>query len=198
MKKYNIIYADPAWSYKSSMKGDRGVLNHYDVLSIEDLKALPISNLADDDCILFLWVTMPKLDIVFDVIRAWGFEYKTCAFNWTKMNKKANTPFMGMGRWTRANNEICLLSTKGKPKRINAGVRMLIETYDEDDKVDILHSRIREHSKKPDEVRDRIVQLMGDLPRVELFAREKVKGWDSIGFDIDGRDIREVLKGWGN
>lgn len=74
------------------MKGDRGVLNHYDVLSIEDLKALPISNLADDDCILFLWVTMPKLDIVFDVIRAWGFEYKTCAFNWTKMNKKANTP----------------------------------------------------------------------------------------------------------
>lgn len=73
---------------------------------------------------------------------------------------------------------------------------MLIETYDEDDKVDILHSRIREHSKKPDEVRDKIVEICGDLPRVELFAREKVKGWDSIGFDIDGRDIRDVLEGY--
>ena len=184
MTKFSIIYADPPWSYNSSMTGDRGVLNHYNVMSLEDLKRLPIRDITEDDCVLFLWVTMPKLNVVFDVIEAWGFEYKTCAFNWTKMNKKSNTPFMGMGRWTRSNNELCLLATKGNPKRISAGVRMLLETF-EDDKTDVLHSRVRDHSRKPDEVRDRIVELCGDLPRVELFAREVTPGWSVWGNEVD-------------
>ena len=120
-----------------------------------------------------MWVTMPKLNECFEVIKAWGFEYKTVAFTWVKLNKKSGTPFMGMGRWTRANAEVCLLATKGNPKRINAGVHSVVMTP------------IEAHSKKPDEVRDRILKLIGDLPRVELFARQKVDGWDSWGNEIN-------------
>ncbi len=173
VKKYNIIYADPAWGYKSSMEGDRGVLNHYQTMSIQDIASLPVNDIADTDCILFLWVTMPKLNEVFGVIKSWGFEYKTVGFTWIKLNKKSGTPFMGMGRWTRANAEVCLIATKGKPKRLNAGVHSVIM------------STIEGHSKKPDETRDRIVKLVGDLPRVELFARQKVEGWDSWGNELD-------------
>lgn len=107
------------------------------------------------------------------MIKAWGFEYKTCAFTWIKRNKNINSWFWGMGRYTRANSEICLLATKGNPKRINAGVHSVIDTP------------IEKHSKKPDEARKRIVELMGDLPRVELFARQKVDGWDSWGNEVE-------------
>ena len=183
--KYNVIYADPPWSYKDkALAGNRGACCKYDVMDTVDISKLPIDYIAADDCVLFLWVTMPKLNECFDLIEAWGFQYKTCAFNWTKMNKVANTPFMGMGRWTRANNELCLLATKGKPKRISAGVKMLIETL-EDGEVEVLHSRIQGHSKKPDEVRDRIVELCGDVPRVELFARNTTEGWDVFGNEVD-------------
>lgn len=119
-----------------------------------------------------MWVTMPKLNECFEVIKAWGFEYKTVAFTWIKLNKNKPTPFMGMGRWTRANAEICLLATKGKPSRISAGIHSVVMTP------------IEAHSKKPQEVRDRILKLMGDIPRVELFAREKINGWDSWGNEI--------------
>lgn len=192
--KYNIIYADPPWSYKDkALSGNRGACCKYNVMDTEDISSLPIDNIAADNCVLFMWVTMPKLNECFDLIRAWGFNYKTCAFNWTKMNKKSNTPFMGMGSWTRANNELCLLATKGKPKRISASVKMLIETY-EDECVDILHSRIQQHSKKPDEVRDRIVELCGDLPRIELFARHKSPDWDVFGDEVEESiQIREVI-----
>ena len=115
---------------------------------------------------------MPKLNECFEVIKAWGFEYKTVAFTWIKLNKKSGTPFMGMGRWTRANAELCLIATKGKPSRISAAVHSIVMTP------------IEAHSKKPNEVRKRIVQLIGDLPRVELFARQKVEGWDSWGNEI--------------
>ena len=115
---------------------------------------------------------MPKLNECFEVIKKWGFEYKTCAFTWIKKNRKSDSLFMGMGRWTRANAEICLLATKGKPKRINAGVHSIVL------------SRIEEHSKKPDEVRERIVQLCGDVPRIELFARQQYKGWDCWGNEV--------------
>jgi len=171
--KYKIIYADPAWGYNSSMEGDRGVLNHYGVMKVSDIKNLPIKELADKDCVLFMWVTMPKLNECFDVIKSWGFEYKTVGFTWVKLNKNKPTPFMGMGRWTRANAELCLIATKGKPSRISASVRSIIETP------------IERHSKKPNEVRDRIVELMGNLPRIELFAREKADGWDSWGNEIE-------------
>jgi len=182
-KKYQIILADPPWSFRGYdlKKEARYVGNKYKVQSKEWLMRLPIENISDTDCALFIWVTAPKLNEVFSVISSWGFEYKTRAFTWVKKNKKSNTLFWGMGRWTRANTEDCLLATRGKPKRINAGIHSVIETP------------IREHSRKPDEARQRIVKLMGDLPRIELFAREKVEGWTSMGYDIDGMDIKESL-----
>ena len=172
-KKYKIIYADPPWSYKDkALAGNRGAGCKYQTQSQEWLKQLPISKITDNDCILFLWVTMPKLNECFELIKAWGFEYKTVAFTWVKRNKKSNTWFMGMGRWTRANSEICLLATKGKPKRINASVHSVIDTP------------IEIHSKKPDITKERIVKLVGELPRIELFARQKTDGWDSWGNEI--------------
>ena len=116
-KKYSIIYADPAWSYKDkALAGNRGAGCKYDVMSVADIKSLKVKEIADDDCILFMWVTMPKLNECFEVIKSWGFEYKTVGFTWIKLNRKSGTPFMGMGRWTRANAEVCLIATKGKPK----------------------------------------------------------------------------------
>jgi N6-adenosine-specific RNA methylase IME4 len=171
-KKYNIIYADPAWSYKDkALSGNRGAVCKYNVMSIEDIALLPVKDIAANDCILFMWVTFPKLNECFKVIEEWGFEYKTVAFTWVKKTRK-DTWFIGMGRWTRANAEICLLATKGKPKRENAGIRQIIESIPE------------EHSKKPDIVRDKIVQLCGDLPRIELFARQQVQGWDCWGNEV--------------
>jgi len=176
--KYKIIYADPPWSYKDkALSGNRGAGCKYKTQSQNWLEELPVNNIADKDSILFLWVTMPKLNECFDLIKAWGFEYKTVAFTWVKKNKVADSWFWGMGKWTRANAELCLLATKGKPKRIDAGVHSVID------------SRIQKHSKKPNETRDRILKLIGDLKRVELFAREKVDGWDSWGNEIES-DIK--------
>ena len=188
MKKYQIIYADPAWNYNSRMALGKGAAkssaeDYYNVMSIEDIMALPIKEISAKDCILFIWVTMPKLNEVFKVINAWGFEYKTCGFVWVKRNKvfseKKNKnrngidDFMGQGRWVRQNAELCLIATKGKPKRISAKVRQII------------YQPIQEHSKKPNEVRERIVELIGDLPRIELFARQKREGLDVWGNEVD-------------
>ena len=171
-KKYKIIYADPPWSYKDkALAGNRGACCKYPVMSIDEIKNLPVKDIADDDCILFMWVTFPKLNECFEVIKEWGFEYKTNAFTWVKKYKNGDN-FMGMGRWTRANAEICLLATKGKQKRVNAGVRQIIESVPE------------KHSKKPDIVRDKIVELCGDLPRLEMFARNKSVKWETWGNEV--------------
>lgn len=174
MKKYNIIYADPPWHYKVySKKGaGRSAESHYPTMSIEEISKLPISKIAAENSALFIWVTFPQLKEVFNVIEAWGFTYKTVAFTWVKLNKKNDSLFWGMGYWTRSNSEICLLATKGAPKRQSAAVHQVILSH------------IEEHSKKPDEIRNRIVDLMGDLPRIELFARQKVDGWDAWGNEI--------------
>ena len=173
--KYSIIYADPAWSYRDkALAGSRGAGCKYDVMSVEDIKRLPVKDLAEDDCVLFMWVTMPFLEEAFEVMRAWGFEYKTCAFTWIKQNKKADTLFWGMGNWTRANAELCLLGVRGKPKRADAGVHSVIISH------------IEEHSKKPAETRDRICKLLGTggLQKIELFARQTVEGWDCWGNEV--------------
>ena len=163
MKKYSIIYADPPWAYRTySKKGQgRSAESHYPTMCIEDIKALPVGELAAKDCALFLWITFPCLCEALEVLTSWGFSYKTVAFVWVKQNRRNDDLFTGMGYWTRANAEICILATKGHPKRVDAGVRQVILSH------------IEEHSKKPDEARERIVRLMGDLPRVELFARLK-------------------------
>lgn len=167
--------ADPPWQYKVySKKGaGRSAESHYPTMNIDDICNLPISEIADKNATLFLWVTFPNLKEAFDVIKAWGFTYKTVAFTWIKQNKRSNTLFWGMGYWTRANAEICLLATKGTPQRKSAAVHQVIISH------------IEQHSKKPDETRDRIVQLMGNLPRIELFARQRAKGWDAWGNEID-------------
>ena len=171
-KKYNIIYADPPWHYDKRNEGNRNVQQKYSTLSFEQIYNLPVQNISENDCVLFLWVTYPKLPQCLQTVSKWGFEHKTCAFTWVKKNKIKPTWFMGMGRWTRANSEICLIATKGKPKRISASVHSVVDTP------------IERHSKKPDCVRDRIVDLCGDLPRIELFAREQAKGWDVWGNEV--------------
>lgn len=183
-KKYKIIYADPPWQYRVySKKGQgRSAENHYHTMNIKDIMALPIDKIADKDCILFLWITFPCLKEGIEVMERWGFKYKTCGFNWVKRNKKKNTYFMGLGFWTRSNSEVCLIGTKGQPKRVSKSVSQICD------------ARIMEHSRKPAEIRERIVELCGELPRIELFARDKVKGWDSLGDEIDGKDIREALR----
>ena len=146
MKKYQIIYADPPWNYKVySKKGlGRSAESHYPTMSIEDICALPVGNLADKDCALFLWVTIPCLLEGLSVLKAWGFTYKTVGFVWVKQNRKADSLFWGMGYWTRSNVELCILATKGHPKRINAAVHQVIVSH------------IEEHSKKPQEARERM------------------------------------------
>jgi N6-adenosine-specific RNA methylase IME4 len=169
-KKYNIIYADPAWSYQRMMNSS--AIDHYPTMTLKDICELPVKDIADDNCILFMWVTLPKLNEFMKVIEAWGFEYKSTAFVWCKKNKISDSFFLGLGRWTRANPEICVLATKGKPKRLSKSVRQL-QVFP-----------IEQHSKKPDQFRNLILELIGDLPRIELFARQKTEGWDSWGNEI--------------
>lgn len=170
-KKYQIIYADPPWSYNGNMMNSSAT-DHYSTMSIGDLTYLPIRNIADDNSILFMWVTLPKLNEFMKVVESWGFEYKSTAFVWCKKNKKSDSFFLGLGRWTRANPEICILATRGRIKRLSASVRQLQ-----------IHP-IEHHSKKPDVFRDLILELVGDLPRIELFARNKTEGWDVWGNEV--------------
>lgn len=141
-------------------------------MTINDICKLPVKQIADKDCALFMWATFPNLEYAFQVLNAWGFTYKTIAFVWVKQNKKSASLFWGMGFWTRANAEMCIIATKGKPKRISASVHQIIM------------SRIEEHSKKPSVTRDKIIELIGDLPRIELFARQQTDGWDWWGNEV--------------
>lgn len=191
-KKYQIIYADPPWQYnsranhKTRFRG--GAYGHYNLMSMEEIKALPIEKLADNNCALFLWVTFPYLNEQIKLFKHWGFKYRTVAFNWIKTNKRQSINqysflptdpdrFFGVGYYTKSNSEICLLGIRGQLYTINNRISSIII------------SPRREHSRKPDEARDKIVKLFGDLSRIELFAREKVEGWSSWGDEIDS-DIK--------
>lgn len=171
MNRYQVIYADPPYRYqRNNVQG--AAENHYPTMSVEELKALPVKALADKDCALFLWITFPLLQEAWGIMEAWGFQYKTAAFVWLKVNRRADSLFYGLGWWTRSNAEICLLATKGSPKRQANDVHQVII------------SRIEAHSKKPDIARRRIEALMGDVPRVELFARQEAPGWDVWGHEV--------------
>jgi N6-adenosine-specific RNA methylase IME4 len=175
-RKYGVIYADPPWLFRTwSAKGTgRSAVSHYDCLDFPTLAALPVAQLAADDCVLFLWATNPSLPRALELIHAWGFEYKTLGFCWVKLNKTPKHDahfFVGMGYWTRANPELCLLATRGKPPRQAKDVRCLV-----------VDPR-REHSRKPDCIRERIERLVPG-PYVELFARETKKGWDCWGNQV--------------
>jgi N6-adenosine-specific RNA methylase IME4 len=168
-RRYGAIYADPPWSFRNwSDKGTgRNAISHYDCMDFAALASLPVRDLAAPDCVLFLWAVDPLLPRAFDLINAWGFEYKIVGFYWVKRNTKTQRDdsfFTGLGYWTRANPEQCLLATRGTPRRQAKDVRRLV-----------IGAR-REHSRKPDEVRERIERLV-DGPYLELFARETKSGW---------------------
>ena len=168
--KYSIIYADPPWKYYEG--GYKNQSQYYDTMTIDEICNLPVKDLTADNCILFLWVTFPILPDCFKVIESWGFKYSTCGFVWIK-SKQDRTGFaFGLGSWTRSNAELCLIATKGSIERKDASISQII------------YEPLEEHSKKPDIVRDKIIQLVGDLPRIELFARQESKGWDLWGQEI--------------
>ena len=175
-KKYKIIYADPPWNYNDKLGTDSAKMGGYDKyykgMTLKEICDLPINKIADKDCILFLWITMPKLPEAFEVIKSWGFIHKTTAFTWIKLNPKAGTIFKGVGRWVMGNAELVLLATKGKPRRIAKNISQVVM------------AKRGKHSVKPDEIKKRIVELIGDLPRIELFAREKTEGWDVWGDEV--------------
>lgn len=192
--KAQIILADPPWRYNTwSTNGqERSPDRHYSTMSIDALMALPVESIAAANCALFMWVCLPSLPEALSVGESWGFRYVSTAFVWAKMQRRKQRSLLpvendihwhiGLGHWTRANAELCLLFTRGNPKRINAGVRQLIV------------SPVRAHSQKPDEQYERIETLMGCLePRVELFSRYTATGWYAFGNAISGRDIRDDL-----
>jgi len=175
---FGAILADPPWRFKtwSDKGGDRAP--DYPTLSMEEIAALDVSSLAANDCVLFLWVTWPALPQAIYVVDRWQFVYKTCAFCWVKadasqldMLRDDLTPRMGNGYWTRSNSEVCLLATRGKPKRINADVRQAIV------------EPAREHSRKPDCVHERIERLVAG-PYLELFARQERANWITWGNEV--------------
>lgn len=176
-----VLLVDPPWHFKryseSGSERARAPQDHYDTMSVEDMKELPVGDLAAPDCVMFIWSTWPHLLFAIELIAAWGFTYKTCGFDWMKADVSTLDLFpdpkdadMKLGYWTRSNSEPCLLATRGKPKRIDAGVRMgIIEPA-------------RDYSRKPDIVYERIERLL-DGPYVELFSRTKRKGWMAWGND---------------
>ena len=172
--RYEIIYADPPWAYlwgKGKEGGHFSPEKHYKTMPTADICNLNIKRLANKNCVLFLWATMPCLPDAIQVIKSWGFKYKTCAFTWVK-TKRDGTPLAGMGSYTKSNTEICLLGMRGHIKSIDKTVRQIV-----------MHPRLG-HSVKPPVIRDKIVQLFGDIPRIELFARQKVSGWDCWGNEV--------------
>lgn len=175
---YGVIYADPPWTFATYSKNGKGrsAETHYGCMSLGDIEALPVAKSAMENCVLLLWTTDPMLEKALGVVRAWGFSYKTIGFTWVKQNKSGNGFFTGMGFWTRANPEHCLLATRGKPRRKSASVQRLIV------------SPRREHSRKPDEAYDRIERLCPG-PYLEMWARQNRSGWDSCGNETGLFDI---------
>lgn len=188
--KHQIIYADPPWTYRDKChSGERGAGYKYDLMTLDELCAMRpfIDSIAAADCLLAMWWVPPQPAEALRLVEAWGFEFKTMkGFSWFKQSKhgKHGKEFIGMGSLTRANSEDCLFALRGKPKRVSCGVRSVIDElgldYDP-----VIKAPVREHSRKPDEARERLVQLMGDVPRIELFARERVPGWECMGNAVE-------------
>lgn len=189
-KKYQVIYADPAWKYsdkrngkgKNNPTGAGGAVKHYRCMTIEEIQKLPVKELADDNCYLFMWATSPFMKDAIGVLESWGFKFITIPFVWVKMRNDMSEPRKdGIGNYTLNNAEYVLLGRKGKYWRNSTLVKQ------------ILLAPKQEHSKKPDEVRQRILDLCGDVPRIELFARQKAEGWDSWGNEVSEGDTQECF-----
>ena len=161
---YGVILTDPPWHFRTWSSKGAGRSPVYDTMTFEQLAELPVAASAAPDCALFMWAVDSHLQTAFDLIEAWGFTYKTIGFIWVK-------PSIGMGYWTRKQAEICLLGTRGKPKRLNAGISQVIK------------APRREHSRKPDETYRCIEELVAG-PYLEMFARQKRDGWASWGNEV--------------
>jgi len=191
MKKYQIIYADPPWHFSGGIRSSKKINGKYQfytpdtttgdgkyksTMTDDDIVNLPVASIADSDCVLFLWTTDAHLPLAIKVMDSWGMPYKTIGFVWNK-KEKSGKQVCYYGKWTMKGTELCLLGAKGKANSLiqSHKVRQLVEA--ERDRTN--------HSSKPDELRRRIVELMGDLRRIELFARQKVEGWDCWGNEVD-------------
>lgn len=174
VRKYSVIYADPPWEYKESGGGHRGTAGmSYPSMTTEEICSLPVNEIADTRSILFIWATFPRLKDCLKVMDAWGFSYYGLGFDWTKTGKNGK-PCYGMGYYTRQNNEVCLIGVrKERLKPIDRSISCVIQSIR------------REHSRKPDEVRVAIERILGDVPRIELFARQEFPGWDCWGNQTD-------------
>lgn len=174
-KKFNVIYADPAWQFNSKKSGGSmksGASQKYTVTSIEDMKALPVNDIAADDCILVMWWVGAMPQEAIDLCHAWGFKLKNMnGFVWNKLTKNG-LPFFGMGYYSRAGSEAAIIGIKGKPTIESRSVRA------------VRSEKVGRHSEKPSAFRDDIVQLAGDVPRIELFAREAAEGWHCWGNEV--------------
>ena len=212
-KKYHVLYADPPWSYsdkRSSGMSRCGAENHYDCMTINELEKLPVKELAEDNAVLFMWVTFPTLLDGKDpwlsppgrVMKAWGFSYKTLGFCWVKTNKDGSI-WHGVGAYAKSNVEVCLMGTRGKVGRlVKDKVTKLTLPTDPKVKLSVasnfisstfLAPRDVEHSKKPNHiVRPKIEELFGDVSRVELFARDSAEGWDAIGDQLNGLRVEDI------
>lgn len=179
-KKYSVIYADPPWAYRQSgvsTKSRGNAAKHYQTMDTTQICALPVASIcAEDRAACFLWATFPNVGEALKVMAAWGFLYKTAAFVWVKKNRRDGGNFWGMGTYTRANAEVCLL---GVTPGFKAAERVLSHRAHQ-----IIEAPFEGHSKKPDEARDKIVALLGDVPCIELFARQRTDGWDVWGNEV--------------
>lgn len=172
-KQYNIIYADPPWPYNESGTNAKVKDCHYKMMQLKDICALPVISLQAEKCILFLWVTMPRLPMAFEVMKAWGFVYHSLGFDWMKIGKNGN-PIINPGYYSRQNNELCLI---GVP--VSRCRRMVPIVHDI--RAAVVEER-REHSRKPEIVRSEITRMFGaGATKIELFARERADGWDCWG-----------------
>lgn len=207
--KYSIIYLDPPWKYnsranhKTRFRG--GAEGHYPLMTMKEIAALPIPQLAAKNAALLMWCTFPYLDQQIKLFTHWGFRYRTQFVTWTKLNKRGydqpkddpnykpakpyvlyrdglyHSVFFGVGYYAKSNPEVCLMGMRGQVPTIS------------DNATSVILAPLREHSRKPDEAYDRIGQVFGDVPRIELFARYSQPGWDVAGSGVDGLDIRESM-----
>lgn len=174
-KKYQVIYADPPWQFSSKQSvisngkiNFKSLENQYPSMSTKEIKELPIKTITDEKCALFLWTTDAHLKEAIAIIESWGFEYRTIAFVWVKRERTWSI-CKNPAPWINKNCEICLLGIKGSPTRKDPKIYQLID------------AKRSKHSKKPDATRIRIEKLFGDVPRIELFARQQHQGWDAWG-----------------
>lgn len=190
---YNILYVDPPWSYRDTRNdGQRGATHKYPVMTLAELMALPVYRLCAPDCALFMWMVPTQLAEGIALMNAWGFRLVNKALCWVKLypgrdpeRVRPEDVFGGTGHYIRGNTEDCYMGLRG-------GTMPIADTFVKQ----VIHAPLARHSAKPPEARDRIVRLYGDLPRIEIFARDCVPGWDAIGYDVGTGDIRVTLSEW--